>query len=295
MTPDALIAELRGAVKTNDGATFERLCNEHYADILEHLGSWLTVPEAIRSDAAAVERFVRVLSVLAESFQAAGYPQLMDKLTGSSDNPIPRWRNTRAAAQQRIAEGRFSQAIAILKELLHELDEASGSRVDDLRPKAYALLGQAHVGCGNFELGRHFTQLALDECRRLGDQEGVRIYTGQLRVIAGVAAGESSSDENEPSSVVRANIARAQRVSDEAEFADSNEILLKLLADKDRTEAVEEYRGKIHGLLGLNFSRLGDRDQARSHTEQALEHCKRSDDAEGVRIYSANLEAIGKQ
>ncbi|GAA0531174.1 hypothetical protein GCM10011581_27960 [Saccharopolyspora subtropica] len=86
---------------------------------------------------------------------------------------------------------------------------------------------------------------------------------------------------------------RAQQRSELGEFAASSERLRALLADMAGASgsAVDDLRAKILGLLGTNDLKQGRLADAIRYTEQALRQCEANGDAEGVRIYTENLDA----
>jgi tetratricopeptide (TPR) repeat protein len=216
---------------------------------------------------------------------------------GSSPSPndptrilysVQRWGPIFGSANQLVESGYYDEAVPLLEGILKEMAEISGPIVEDLRPKANGLLGIAHFRKGNLGLARRFTEKALAECREIGDAAGIRIYTEHLEIIAlssGLAAAEVHVIE------IRARIVEAQKLSDEGWHDTSNEVLMGILNTVDEGAELE-YRGKIYGLLGLNWFRLSDREKAQRYTELALAACTSKSDEEGVRIYSVNLGVI---
>jgi tetratricopeptide (TPR) repeat protein len=165
--------------------------------------------------------------------------------------------------------------------------------VDDYRPKVFGLVGSNFFKLGDRDQALKYTELALNECKRSGDAEGVRVYTENLRVLSAAIFAESADQESVRLRRIRSAIARAQDLSDSARFDLSSSVLDEVLndigADKN---AAAEYRGKVYGLLGLNSYRLGQIESARSYTEKALEECDTTSDVEGIRVYTANLRTI---
>jgi hypothetical protein len=293
MTPEDLFSALRTAYADGDDARIGALANAHAAEILEHYGSWLHVPPEIRADPTAVQAWVQPLILIARMFDGAGFPELLAQLEGGADNLPRRWQSVLARAQQLVAAGQYAQAVPLVEALLPELEGASGPLVDDMRPKAYALLGQARFEQGAQDAGAAMMQKALDDARRADDESGVRSYRSNLRVMQAFAAAEAPGDASAQHLLaVRAAIAGAQALSDEADFAGSNERLLALLADSDLAGVRAEFQGKLWGLLGLNYCALQDVDRARHYTELALQACRQAGDLDGVRIYAANAQHL---
>jgi hypothetical protein len=68
-------------------------------------------------------------------------------------------------------------------------------------------------------------------------------------------------------------------------------VLRELLGSITGT-AGSRYLGKVHGLLGLNHFRLGERAEALRCAEPALAQCRAAGDYAGERIHEANLAEI---
>lgn len=293
-TTEELRAALFTAILDEDDETLSNLCNGYTSAILESFGDWTRVPEDARENPAAIQAWGHCLMTLAKIFEDGGLPQLMERLTGGSDNPIIRWRNAFSHASQLRKAGELDASNEVLLRIIADMEGAQGPAVDDYRPKVYGMLGTNFFSSGNRHEALKYTQLALEECQRIGDAEGVRAYSENLRVLAAAASAESGDEASARLRRIRGTIARAQDLSDEARFDLSNSVLDEALADIDTAgETIgAEYRGKLYGLLGLNYFRLNDRSRARSYTEKALEACRAANDSEGVRVYTANLSFI---
>jgi tetratricopeptide (TPR) repeat protein len=57
--------------------------------------------------------------------------------------------------------------------------------------------------------------------------------------------------------------------------------------------AVDHWRPRALGRLGIALSKLGDRSEAIRVTREALELCRQAGDAEGVQVYTTNLNQFG--
>jgi hypothetical protein len=294
MTPHELFAQIRDAFVNQDDERLTILCNANIEEIVENFRNWLRIPEELRSSRAAVEAWVQPLILIARMFEDAGYPDLIHQLSGGANNPIERWTSAFAKADQLVKAGRYDEAAVLLRPCMPEIQHASGSGVDEMRPKMYGLMGRVLFACGDTEEGKRFMQMALDDCRRVGDDEGVRVYTFNLRVMAASEVASSPEEQSGSLANARVTIAQAQELSDQAEFEKSNAMLLPL-ARPNMSGPLLEFQGKVWGLLGLNFYRLGDFLQAQRFTRMAFDHCKESEDGDGVRIYSANLEHIANK
>jgi tetratricopeptide (TPR) repeat protein len=287
MKPEDLFSAIRDAFARADNAQLTRLCKENLELILESFAGWQRIPEEIRVDQAATTTWVQSLVLLAEMFDDAGVPELKLQLSGGERNPFVRWEGAFDRAQSLVVTGQYQEAILQLHPCLPEIEKSSGSVVDELRPKMYGLVGKAYYLLGNVEEARRFTQRALEDCRRIQDEEGIQAYSSNLRLMTASAPAPQGQLLRE----TRTTIARAQRLSDEVEFEKSNEMLLPLAGPR-ASSPVSEFQGKIWGLIGLNHFRLQNFKRAERFTQMALEHCRKSEDIDGIRIYSFNLECI---
>lgn len=99
-----------------------------------------------------------------------------------------------------------------------------------------------------------------------------------------------------PIARLRKEIGRAQDLSDDARYDESNDVLEAVLREMNALPAgsQESFRGKLYGLLGLNLFCLGRMTDAARYTELALKHCTDNGDEAGVRIYRANIAVIAR-
>ena len=291
MTPAQLQQALFTAILQGDNKTVADLCNAHVDAIIEYFPSWTKIPADVRNSERDVQAWAHCLMTLASLFESGGISELMDILTGGADGLITRWQRTFTNATALADSGDYSASTGLLLTLAAEMEGAQGNLVDDYRPKVYGLLGTNAFHLGRHDDARQFTTRALQECRRIGDAAGVRAYTENLRVLAVAARADSADDDSVRVRRVRSLIARAQDLSDDARFDQSNDLLDAALAEiKAAGDGPgSEYAGKAFGLLGLNCLRIGDAARARLHTMTALEYCRAQEDADGIRVYTANL------
>jgi len=284
------------AILQGNDLALKDICNKHADAILEYFPSWTQVPPAVAANPQAVQAWVHCLQTLATLFESVGIPDLMKHLTGDLVNICVRWQKTIARAKGLAQHGQYAASTELLEGLARELDHAQGNIVDDYRPKVYGLLGMNAFHLGHDDDAQRLTNRALEDCRRAGDASGVRVYTENLRVLAAAAATRSTDERDVRMLRIRAAIARAQDLSDDARFDQSNDALDTAIADIDAAGdgPGSEYAGKAYGLLGLNWLRLGDAAHARALTTKALEYCRSRNDADGVRTYASNLAHLDR-
>jgi hypothetical protein len=117
---------------------------------------------------------------------------------------------------------------------------------------------------------------------RLFEQEGDE---GPMQSLHGDPVANPINDWN-------GTIAAAQLLSDQHRHAEAAAALSALLAAMDgvRGSAIDFYRPRVLGKLGVALYQAGDRARARAVTIEAQEFCRRIGDEEGVAAYTANLE-----
>lgn len=275
------------------------LCRTYADVVVEQFGEWARVPQEIRADQGQVATWGRILVTIAEVMQALGHPQPMERLAPRGvAHPVNRWTYLFKRAQGQHEDGEFAAASAVLQELLAELEGAWGPFVDDLRAKAYGMLGANAMRVGTLEEAARYTERALQCCVEAGDREGQWIYAENLDALDAAREIGLSTPLGRQLARYRERIAYAQDLSDSRRHVASNDVLRELLDAPDGAQAGDQagkrYLGKIYGLLGLNHFRLGDLAEARRFTELALEECRSRHDLVGERIYAANLEGIGR-
>ena len=160
------------------------LVNENSERIKSEFKSWTTVPEHIRGDPAAVERYANTLRMLATLFDKSGDPSLKDWLEGRGrDNPLTEWTQTLERADRLINDGKVADAVSILRATLDQMRGVKGTGVDHFYPRVLGRLGSALSLIGDKDEAIRLTREALNLCKQAGDAEGVRVYTGNLQTI----------------------------------------------------------------------------------------------------------------
>lgn len=258
---------------------------------------WTTVPEPIRDDREAIERYAHRLLLVAQVLDARGYPGPLRALEGGrDDDPAYRWGHLLARSQTLAEAGRYADSVEILASLLSELDQMSGQTVDDLRLKVFGRLGAVWFQAGDIGQALAWTERALEACLARRDTQGIAAYRDNLQIMQAVHLPAVDPEAGARLLECRHLIVTAQSASDRFEYDESNQALGKALtttlAGNERLRA--DFAGKIYGLRGLNHHYLGDGAAARADTERALAECRAADDPNGVRTYTANLKFLSR-
>lgn len=134
------------------------------------------------------------------------------------------------------------------------------------------------------------------------DKEAIQRYGDGLHLIARVFqhAGDEALVKaltrpgDNPMEEWKGNRETAKRLLDEGHAAEAAALLERTLAltDKGFGTAVDEWRTRLLGDLGIVRFRLGDQAGGTEATRRALALCDAAGDEEGVRTYTNNLEVI---
>jgi hypothetical protein len=294
--PVRLREALFSAIQRNNEDEFIRLCNENRRLLVESFDQWRRVPESLLDRPLEVNAYLTGLVTIARYFSAIGEPGLMVGLIGDgNNNPIVRWREMMTEAHARTAAGDYVFSKDLLLKVLSEMEHMDGTAIDEYRSRVYGLLGTNFFSLRDLPNARKYTALALEECKRVGDGEGVRTYTENMALFSSATdQGDILEPPTLPVARFRRQIARAQDLSDDVRYVESNDLLQATLREMDSLliGSHESFRGKLYGLLGLNLFRLGKLKEAEHYTQLALTHCTRNADEEGIRIYSVNIAVI---
>lgn len=181
--PEKVREALFDSVARNDSEAFTKVCRKHGASILMHFQSWTTLPESVRKDSKARETWVRALMMTAEAFKEAGEPRLFEGLRAAKHHPVWGWGDAVSRAEAASDAGKHDESISILLGILSEMEGMIGSAVDKYRPKVYGELGINYFRLHKKAEATKYILLAVEDCRRTGDQEGVEVYTRNLGYV----------------------------------------------------------------------------------------------------------------
>lgn len=178
--PEALI----DAVARRDSKALGALCEEHRDEIRRSFPTWRKVPDSVRSDPTALDRYCNGLIAVAQAFQQAGDPSLMALFLGNeADNPMLGWERDLKTAQSHIDNQRPGEAVELLRSVLDRTLGIKGTGVDHYPPRTYGMLGVAYFRAGDAARAVECTEKARTLCEQSGDQEGVAVYKANLQHI----------------------------------------------------------------------------------------------------------------
>lgn len=183
-TGDALRERLFAALERGDAA-FGALCREQAPAILAEFPGWAVVPAAIRSDPAAVQRYVAGLVGIARCFaEELGERGPLDRLVAPpGGNPISDWHDRLGKAAEWMEELEYARARAQLEDLVERARGLSGTAVAKYLPITLGRLGECRFHQGETEAALGPTEEALALSETQADLEGVVAYRRNLYEI----------------------------------------------------------------------------------------------------------------
>ena len=188
--------QLFDAAARGDDAALGALCRDHADAIRDAFPGWQQVPEAMRADPAALQRYGGGLVQVAMAFVSMGDPSLIQRLQGGDrPNPIEEWQRDLSRADELVAGGQAAGAVALLLGTLDRAAKLQGTAVTQLMPMTLGRLGSAHFHAGDLDRARERFSEAIAACEAAGDAEGAEVNRRNLAVVEG---------ESEPGIVFRA-------------------------------------------------------------------------------------------
>jgi tetratricopeptide (TPR) repeat protein len=184
LTDDQLretLFDLVAAVKTRK---LKKVISEHQPRLRTLFPTWTVVPSEVRRVPDRTTWWAEGMIGVASAAHQLGDGSLFALLQGEPrDNVLVLWREALITAQAEVDCQNYLEAIRILEEALNYADGLEGTGRDDYLPKHYGLLGTTYFLAGNRESARTYTVKAKNYCERIGDREGMAIYTGNLARI----------------------------------------------------------------------------------------------------------------
>ena len=182
LDPERLRDLLFDAAGRGEQARVVELCRAHREAILRHIRAWQKVPEHLRGDAAAVQRWGHGLISVAMAFdRELGDPSVVRLFQPPDEqNPLVKWDQKLASAKGLMDAHRYAEAKDLLNDLLIDV-----RGLVSLGSVSYHGLTHGHLGSCCFSSGdvagaRSHFERALALCEKQKDWEGVAVYLGLL-------------------------------------------------------------------------------------------------------------------
>lgn len=180
--PMALRERLLDAAASGDTKLLALLCKTNRDTIQNHFAEWQQVPDEVRQDPEAVERYATGMISVAQCFaEQLGEPELIQGLMGPADsNPITQWQTTMEEVGELMAGFGFEDAITQLVESFRQLEGLQGPDASQMRAITIGRLGECFFQSGRPKDAIPHMKEALELSEAGEDREGVRAYVGNL-------------------------------------------------------------------------------------------------------------------
>jgi hypothetical protein len=130
------VTDLREELFAAPPDALAELCERHREVIVASFPEWAVLPEPLRGDREATERWLAALVRIGEQLERLGEPQPLAWLYGEGrDDPVAKWNAAIAHADELSSADRPEEAIAVMRSVLESLENSSGPIVDDLLAK----------------------------------------------------------------------------------------------------------------------------------------------------------------
>jgi tetratricopeptide (TPR) repeat protein len=142
---------------------------------------WQKPPAEVTANPETLNEYIQTLGMVAELLRNSGHPQLWNALVGNpEENPITVWEGKLKDATALANETRFEEAAELLMNHLIDTRGLRGNAVDRLQALSQGSLGHIRFGSGKVDVAVGHYEQALGQCREQNDQEGIRVYLGNL-------------------------------------------------------------------------------------------------------------------
>ncbi len=240
------------------------------------------------------------MTIVAGANASADDGSLRDQLPVlNTNNPIAQWEHRLVHAQSLSETGDYEGSNTVIDAILAAMEGVTSSAITNLRPKILGSRGYNALYLKAYAAALDFNTQAYNASVVAGDNEGMLAYYDNLMSLRVIDALATDPSRAQLALEVRRRIARAQHSADGGRYQASVEVLLQALADVPNAGVpnvddvlIQPLLPKLHGLLGFCEFKLGNRERAREHTALALKQSEIVGDADGIRIYAANLSTI---
>ena len=253
--PERLRDLLFDAAARGEQGRVVELCRAHREAILRHIHDWKVVPEPVRGDPAAVQRWGHGLVSVAVTFERElGDPSILRLFQPPDEqNPLAQWDQKLAAAKGLMEAHRYAEAKDLLNDLL--IDVRDLVAVGNI---SYHGLTHGHLGSCAFSMGdaagakSHFEH-ALALCQQQNDREGVAVYLGLLydvhRYLGEASAAAAYARRAAKAVRARGQADDADRWDRRAAMAEAGEPLNRVVVSlDDRDYELDEVPGDLRSV-----------------------------------------------
>ena len=233
-----LLQALLAARRKGDQQRFAKLCRAHVDVINGAIPRWQKPAAEFTANPEVLNEYIQTLGMAAELLKESGHPQLLNALIGNpDDNPITVWERKLKEATALANETQFEEAAELLMNHLIDTGGLRGNAVDRLQALSQGSLGHIRFGSGKVDVAVGHYQQALRMCREQNDQEGIRVYLGNLyesqRYLGSSDLAAEYAKELGQAWETAGNAALAKRFARLSQIVREGEPVLRVVAHSD--------------------------------------------------------------
>jgi tetratricopeptide (TPR) repeat protein len=174
---DRLIAAAAGSKRG-----LRALCQQYKDAVAANLDSMSKVPNGIRSDPSALDRFVQHLGAVAHCLaKECNAPELWNRLSGTpEDNPLLMWERWYAEFPRRVERLEHDELIGEARSFIESARTLEGYAARQNEAMLHGRLGELLFHSGKASLAIEPFEAALRLCREIEDLEGQATYSNNL-------------------------------------------------------------------------------------------------------------------
>lgn len=177
---------LIAAVAARDGKLLMQLALANRSAIARNFADWQRVPETIRTDQQAMQRYANMLIAVAETFRdRLDDASLMNRLVGNApEKPLGKWEARLRESDALARELRFEEARQVLSAVLMDLRDTPEQGPVAFHAITHARLGHLYFATGDVENAREHMHRALELSQARGDGQGIAAALAGLYEIS---------------------------------------------------------------------------------------------------------------
>jgi tetratricopeptide (TPR) repeat protein len=197
MQKQAIWNLLQDANASENITQFAQICHANSDLIERYFDDWRVVPENIRNNESAINKYGQTLISIATYFNTElGRPALINALQGKeAENPFEKLSNVLNVADELAQEQKFQEAIDYVCSFLESVKELTGNGIHRINALCFGRLGDMYYRIGDIENALNYNNYALVSCFQYGDVEGIFNYFENLYFIHNTLKNYSDAED----------------------------------------------------------------------------------------------------
>jgi tetratricopeptide (TPR) repeat protein len=182
LTPTELRDRLIEAAAAGSKKKLQALCNQYKDQVAANVDLMCKAPEGMRTDSASVDRYVQCLGAVAQCLaNDCGAPELWNRLCGTPEsNPLLQWERWYGELRERMERLEYDELIVEARAFIQKARSLRGHAAQQNEAFLNGRLGELLFHSGQMREAEQPFRAALKICLEISDQEGQRVYLGNL-------------------------------------------------------------------------------------------------------------------